>query len=385
MGIGDRLSEVEWRMDAPRRHGEAGPERSVNRRTSELGGRALSFGMTAAGDAVTKLPLPPHFDPDRVAHVWRVDYEQRAAQARAWAVDHGIPPAAADSPRICLLLVDCQNTFCIPGHELFVGGRSGSGAVDDTRRLAQFIYRHLATITEIVVTLDTHSTAQVFHPSFWINQAGEHPVGGQTVITPDDIATGAWRPNPQLVPGVAGRDGAWLERYAAHYVRRLAEGRYALMVWPYHALLGSIGHALVSSIEEAVFFHAMARATAARFEIKGDHPLTENYSVLRPEVLDDHEGMPIAAPNVKLIEHMLKFDRVFVAGQAKSHCVAWTCHDLLDAISGRDPGLAGRVTLLDDCSSPVVIPGVVDFTDQAEEAYARFAKAGMRRALSTDL
>jgi nicotinamidase-related amidase len=33
--------------------------------------------------------------------------------------------AADDSFRICLLAVDVQNTFCIPGYELFVAGRSG--------------------------------------------------------------------------------------------------------------------------------------------------------------------------------------------------------------------------------------------------------------------
>ena len=45
----------------------------------------------------------------------------------------------------CLLLVDVQNTFCIPGYELFVGGQSGNGAVEDNMRLCQFIYRQPAT------------------------------------------------------------------------------------------------------------------------------------------------------------------------------------------------------------------------------------------------
>jgi hypothetical protein len=43
------------------------------------------------------------------------------------------------------------------------------------------------------------------------------------------------------------------------------------------------------------------------------------------------------------------------------------------------------VILLDDCASAVVVPGVVDFTDDAEAAYARFAAAGMRRVRSTEL
>ena len=75
---------------------------------------------------------------------------------------------------------------------------------------------------------------------------------------------------------------------------------------------------------------------------------------------------------------------MIVAGEAKSHCVAWTVEDLLAEIRARDPRLAERIVLLDDCTSPVVVPGVVDFTDAAEAAYARFAAAGMRRAVSTD-
>jgi hypothetical protein len=40
--------------------------------------------------------------------------------------------------------------------------------------------------------------------------------------------------------------------------------------------------------------------------------------------------------------------------------------------------------LLDDCSSAVVVPGIVDFTDAAEAAYEAFAAAGARRMKSTD-
>ena len=43
--------------------------------------------------------------------------------------------------------------------------------------------------------------------------------------------------------------------------RLAAGGKFALTVWPYHAMLGGIGHALVSAVEEAMFFHAIARAS----------------------------------------------------------------------------------------------------------------------------
>ena len=65
---------------------------------------------------------------------------------------------------VCLVAVDVQNTFCVPGFELFVGGRSGTGAVDDNGRLCAFLYRNLATITRVVPTMDTHHAMQIFHP-----------------------------------------------------------------------------------------------------------------------------------------------------------------------------------------------------------------------------
>ncbi len=332
---------------------------------------------------MSSLPIPPHFDPLKVGEIWRVDYERRAEEAEAWAARHGIRPAATDEKRVSLMVVDCQNTFCIPGHELFVGGRSGSGAVEDNVRLCEFIYRNLDCITEIDPTMDTHTSLQIFHPAFWINQAGEHPKGAQTMIMPEDIEKGTWMVNPSVADSVAGGDLEWLKQHALHYVRRLAEGRYPLMVWPYHAMLGSIGHALVSAVEETLFFHSVVRQAATRFEIKGDNPLTENYSVLSPEVRDGPDGKPIAEKNSRFIERLLRFDAVIVAGQAKSHCVAWSIHDLLKEIEAADPRLAGKVYLLEDCTSPVVVPGVVDFTEQADEAFRRFEEAGMHLVKST--
>ncbi|HEY5574504.1 MAG TPA: hypothetical protein VIK64_15895, partial [Anaerolineales bacterium] len=49
-----------------------------------------------------------------------------------------------------------------------------------------------------------------------------------------------------------------------------------------------------------------------------------------------------------------------------------------------DEDLAEKIYLLEDCSSPVVVPGVVDFTDQADAAFERFARAGMHVVRSTE-
>ncbi|HBB35483.1 MAG TPA: isochorismatase [Cyanobacteria bacterium UBA8803] len=326
----------------------------------------------------TQLPIPSHFNPKQVGEVWRVLYQERATDGKAWAKQHGIQPAVKDKTRVCLMIIDAQNTFCIPKFELFVGGRSGTGAVDDNVRLCEFIYRNLAVISAIAPTMDTHTAMQIFHPVFWVNDVGEHPAPAATTITLDDVQKGIWKVNPAVAYSIANGNYLALQKHALHYVRCLSEeGKYPLTVWPYHALLGGIGHALVSAVEEAIFFHAIARNSQTLFEIKGGNPLTENYSVLRPEVLDDSEGRPIAQKNTRFIQKLLDFDAVIIAGQAKSHCVAWTIDDLLTEIMAQDPNLAKKVYLLEDCTSPVVVPGVIDFTDRADAAFQRFADAGM--------
>jgi nicotinamidase-related amidase len=330
------------------------------------------------------LPLPPFVEPGASSRVYRVPYQQRAEEASAWAATHGLRPAADDRVRTALLLVDVQNTFCLPEFELYVGGRSGRGAVEDTGRIATFVYRNLDHITQVVVTLDTHTAAQIFHPLFWVDASGAHPAP-HTVLTLADVESGRWRANPRVAAAVSPRSDFDLPAWTLHYARRLAAGgRFPLTVWPYHSMVGGIGHALVSAVEEAVFFHAIARQSPTRVEIKGRNALTENYSALRPEVGTDSSGTVIETANRALVDHLLSFDQVIVAGEAKSHCVAWTVEDLLTEAVARGPEVAGRVVLLEDCTSPVVVPGVVDFADSADAAFARFAELGARRARSTD-
>ena len=331
----------------------------------------------------TRLPLPPHYDPDALDRVWRVPYEERAREAEAWASEHGVRPASEDDFRLCLVAVDVQNTFCLPDFELFVAGRTGTGAVDDNRHLCEFVYRNLGVITQIVPTLDTHRAFQIFHAVYLVNDEGEHPPP-YTLVSLADIEEGRWRFNDAVAPSL-GVDPEWAQRHLRHYAARLEEiGKYNLTVWPYHAMLGGTGHALVAGVEEAIFFHAVARASQPFFQVKGDDPLTEHYSVLGPEVMDGPDGDELGRKNERLVEKLLDFDAVVIAGQAKSHCVAWTIDDLLDHPSARERRLAEKVYLLEDCSSPVVVPGVVDYTDEADAAFRRFAEAGMHVVRSVE-
>ena len=332
---------------------------------------------------MTELPTPDFFDAGGTASAWRIPYEERARQARDWARLHKLEPASVDRTKTWLLLIDVQNTFCLPDFELYVGGRSGRGAVEDNTRLCQFIYRNLANITHITATLDTHLTMQVFHAIFFVDRNGHHPAP-YTDIHVADLKNGSWIFNPALA-GQFDIAPEYGQQMILHYAEELEKkGKYALTIWPYHAMLGGIGHALVSSVGEALFFHSLARTSQYEIDIKGDKPFTENYSVVGPEVLTGPMGEALGVRDRKYVEQLQQVDRLIIAGQAKSHCVAWTVQDLLDDINAVDPSLAGKVHLLEDCTSPVVVPGVVDHTDAADAAYERFAAAGMHIVQSTE-
>jgi nicotinamidase-related amidase len=332
---------------------------------------------------VDDLPIPKHFDPDRVGEVWRVDYETRFENARRWRDRHALHAASKDDPRVALVAVDVQNTFCTPGFELFVAGRSGTGAVDDSRRLCEFVYRNLHRLTQIFPTQDTHQALQIFHRVFLVDAEGNHP-DPYTLVSAKDVASGRWRANEEAA-GTLGLDPDYVQDHLAHYTEALERGgKYELTVWPFHAMQGGIGHALVSSLEEAIFFHGIARSSQAGFQVKGAEPLTEHYSMLGPEVETDAEGGRLGSRNQPLIDELLAFDAVVIAGQAKSHCVAWTIQDLLDEPIVRERGLEQKVYLLEDCTSAVVVPGAVDYTNEADAAFARFASSGAHLVRSTD-
>jgi nicotinamidase-related amidase len=332
------------------------------------------------------LPLPDHFDGGRASNagygVEDVGRLQRAAEA--WRARHGLRAVGADATRVHLLVIDAQVDFSFPQGSLYVAGRSGTGAIDANRRLAEFIYGHLHLLSQVTCTMDTHVPYQVFFTSAHLRDDGTHP-DPHTMISAEDYRRGRYRPDPAMARQI-GVDPVWLQRQFTHYCEQLeATGKYQLYLWPYHCLLGSRGHRLAGLIEEAVLFHAFARGAADLPEIKGGNPLSERYSIFKEEVATCFDGRPIpgAQKNTRLIKTLLEADLVILAGLASSHCVKESIADLLTDIQAQDPALAKKVYILRDCTAPVVVPGGADFTAEAEAALARFAGAGMHVVDST--
>ena len=131
-------------------------------------------------------------------------------------------------------------------------------------------------------TLDTHQALQIFHQVFLVDE-GRHPEP-YTLMTAADVAAGRWKVASHVAAEL-GLDPDYAQAHLKHYVETLAVGgKYALTIWPFHGLRGGIGHALVSAIEEAVFFHSIARFPASpTSSSRAPIRLTEHYSVLGPK------------------------------------------------------------------------------------------------------
>jgi nicotinamidase-related amidase len=336
------------------------------------------------------LPAPRSFDPcNAERYAYRPDPQRVFDDAMEFKRIHGLRPAASDARNVHLLLIDVQKDFCFPEGSLYVAGRSGRGAMDDNRRIAEFIYANLGRLTNVTTTLDSHLAFQIFFPSFWVDADGG-PLAPFREITLADVDGGAVTPNPAMAAWLCDGDEAWLRAQVRHYCAELAKAaKYTLYLWPPHCILGGEGHALAGIVHEARLFHAFARAAQSWVEAKGSSPLTENYSVLRPEVLSRHDGRPLAAPNTAFLEKLLGADAVIIAGQAASHCVKSSIDDLCDELLARDAALARKVYVLEDCMSSVTVPDgkggfAADFTPQADAALARYRAAGMHVVHSTE-
>jgi nicotinamidase-related amidase len=344
--------------------------------------------MPSSANVDIELPVPEFYRAEN-ARRWdhRPDQQRVFDQAVAFRERFDITPASQDDVRVHLLLVDLQKDFCFPEGSLYVGGRSGEGAMHDNERIARFIYGALNVITQITCTMDTHYPHQIFSPSFWLT-AEDRPPRPHREVTADDVRAGRLRPNPALAPYLTAGNYERLWRQAVFYCEELEKsGKYTLYLWPPHCILGSDGHDLAGVVHEARLFHAFARVAPAGIEIKGDNPLTENYSVLAPEVRTWFDGTVLAERNTEFLARLRQSDAVVIAGQAASHCVKHTIDDLLASVDER---LVRKIYILRDCMSSVAVPDparpgefLFDFSPQAEAALRRFAEAGMHVVEST--
>jgi nicotinamidase-related amidase len=304
------------------------------------------------------MAAPAFYNPERVGKLFVPATPAAVAAGRA----AGLPPASEDDARIILLLVDVQMDFVHPDGALVV-----PGAVDDTRRTIDWIYRHTHRLHTIAASLDCHRPLHIFFEGWWVDAEGNHPEPFTPILC-EDVRNDVWRPLYEV---------EWSRRY----VEKLEKNaKKELMIWPYHCLLGTVGQSLVPSLYEAVAYHGAARRTQPTFLTKGTIARTEHYSILEPEVKVRDE--PAGRMNTAFLEILADHDLIYIAGQAKSHCVLETVESLMRSFGDR-PEVLRKLRILGDCTSPVLHPEI-DFEGLTDRALKRHADRGLRIVTTED-
>lgn len=245
-----------------------------------------------------------------------------------------------------LLIIDPQNSFCDPSGELYV-----DGAEEDMRRLSNFIRRRRSDIHRIIVTLDSHNKIHIAHPIWWIDAKGNLPEPF-TRISIQDVDAGRYQ---AADPAYRAWTRAYVETIDAH------------VIWPYHCLIGTWGHEVFEPLLEEL--NAWRdECHDLEFVMKGSSRFTEHFSAIRPSMAVPDN--PYTQVNQDLLRALDEVDRIWVAGEASSHCVADTVTDIIRF--SETPSIAEKITLLSDAMSPVA-----GFESTADAFFERMKAAGV--------
>lgn len=264
---------------------------------------------------------------------------------------------------IHLVIIDPQNDFMdIPEATLPVAGANA-----DMDRVADLVRRSGHKFDDIHVTMDSHRVIDVGHAAMWQDAHGKNP-DPFTLISAQDIESGVWVP----------RDPS-RRQYMIGYAHSLeAGGKYQIMVWPTHCLIGTPGWCVQKNLMAALQEWERKEFANVDYVTKGSNPWTEHYGGLEAEVPDPSD--PTTGLNTRFIQVLQAADLVFLCGEALSHCVRATVTQIMDNI-----GDVSKLAILTDCTSPVgAVPGGPDFPAIAREWLKDVAKQGVRLMKSTD-
>jgi nicotinamidase-related amidase len=313
--------------------------------------------------------------------------DRAATDGAAFAAQHGVKKCQKwqndEDGGIILSVIDCQVDFVHPEGALPV-----PGAVADTDRLCRFMYENVGRISHVLGSLDSHFLYQPFHRFNWIAgtkpttrpngvvyQQNEHP-DPFTIITAKDVRDDVWRPVRHPVK-------------MQQYLDKLEQqSKKNLCIWPIHCILGTPGHAFDPAFAEALMFHSSARSNQYDATTKGMSALSENYGVLQAEV--EFPEDPQTRLNTRVLAKWEEADRVYFAGQAKSHCVIETLNQVVALFQHQGKNhLLEKLHVLQDCMSSVAdidLPdgSKIEFDKMANARLAELEQLGVKLVNSTD-
>jgi nicotinamidase-related amidase len=228
-----------------------------------------------------------------------------------------------------LLIIDAQYDFCNPKGALYV-----QGAEKDMERLAQFIQNNIFQLSQIFLSIDNHVINDISHPSFWEDSHKKHPAPF-TQITSHDVRSGKWK-------------ALFQPEKSLEYLEKLeANGKFAHFIWNPHCLIGSLGASIDEKVMQATLLWSKTSGKNYEAFHKGLYPYSEHFGIFAAQIPDENASE--TQLNQSLIDNLLQYEKIYVAGEARSHCVATSIQQAIDLI----PELAQKMVIIEDCMSDV--------------------------------
>lgn len=253
-----------------------------------------------------------------------------------------------NSPKIGMLMIDCQGDFVNPTGSLPV-----QGACEDVGRIIQFLYQHLYEIEYLYCTMDWHHQNQIFFPDAWVNETGNHPEPF-TVMTASQIEDGIWQstlPDPQK---------------AVRYVKEVEKKGFSLKIWPYHCMEYTPGAAVEVELANMIAFHDTVWANQTQYIPKGSDTYTEMYGAIEAEF--DEKG----AIQQAVLDILTEVDTLIVVGEAGSHCVLRTLQQFYNHYATQ-PNMLQKIVVFEDGTS-----AIQGSEELMREGFTKLKKAGIQ-------
>jgi nicotinamidase-related amidase len=257
--------------------------------------------------------------------------------------------------KTCLLLIDCQNDFCLPGSPLYI-----NGADADMHRLSNFLICHPNLVNSIYISLDMHNIDDIAHPDYWVRWSEGKPNHPKpfTNITFEDMKNDNW------IPSKPEDDVVALE-----YLKNLKDkNKFTHTIWPVHCIAGTYGSNIFPTLNAALKKWTSSTKKNFKTYIKGMDRNSEHFGIFQSE-----DGK--SEFNYSLLDEFKDCTDILVAGQAKSHCVATSLKQILDV----RPSYIKKITLLTDTTS-----NVVGCEQIADGIYSELREAGMKEMTTID-
>lgn len=313
-----------------------------------------------------------------------------------------------------LLIIDPQNSFSDEKTGVRkTGSLAVTNSSNDYLKIISFIEKNKAFIDEIHISLDTHTDRHIGHVDFWQSRAiGEETFNDCTEVEMRDVlrilrvdidktrgnkiigsSILEGKPDREYIPrNYSGGNSTeytrlckYVESYILSYNRGKNKHSQVPWIWPKHCIEGSDGHKIAVELQSRLDVFAIEKPGSVKYHIKGQNNLAEMFSIFSAEfpVIDKTtkelknyiytgsktEPFPESGassyeeaisklnlntrPNAVFMNSLLgDNNRVFVCGEAKTHCVRSSIIDLMENKPGLD---SDRIVLLANMTSP--IPG----------------------------